>query len=64
MPHKVKQRLYGQEFIDAELRIMRQIPKKYRGRVRELVNRMQLWDITVFMNIVRELAKPKESDAN
>lgn len=56
-------RLYGQEFIDAELRIMRQIPKRYRGCVRELVNRMQLWDINVFMNIAREQVKPAQPKA-
>jgi hypothetical protein len=50
-------RLFGQEFIDAEEAFFKTLPKRYHTGVRDLLNKLQLWDMQVFINIAAELHK-------
>lgn len=44
-------RLFGQEFLDAEDVAFKKLPKRHHAMVRDLLNKLQLWDLQVFLNI-------------
>jgi hypothetical protein len=66
---KPEPRLFGEEFITAEEKVFAKLPKKYHGDVKDLLNRLQLWDMVVFLNVsnstalAHERAKAKKKSA-
>jgi hypothetical protein len=57
MKPETKQRFYGEEFMDAERKLFAKLPKKYHVDVRDVLSKLQLWDMLVFLNVHGESLK-------
>jgi hypothetical protein len=57
MKPETKQRFYGEEFMDAERKLFAKLPKKYHVDVRDVLSKLQLWDMLVFLNVHGEIAQ-------